>query len=224
MTDNTRNVTQEQAEIRAMAIKWKEAGYPVVLLHGVDADGKCGCGKPECDSGNVGKHPVYSGWQNRAAGTIDQLKADLNNTRILNIGIAILAGSDTVVIDPDRHNPEQDGVANLAELERLHGTLPPTRTHQTGTGFHRFFRLPPGVEAGARTVAEAVDVKKAVSYLVAPPSVHRNGTRYRVVDDSEIALAPDWLVSLLQVGAACIAGWTCPVHGDRSLRDRRGGP
>ena len=38
-----------------------EAGFRVFGLHGVDSDGNCECGNPECQA--LYKHPRISNWQ-----------------------------------------------------------------------------------------------------------------------------------------------------------------
>ena len=64
--------------------------------------------------------------------------------------------------------------------------------------------MPPGGGAVTNTVrlAPGLDVRTQGCYVVAPPSVHRSGDRYRwadccAPDDVTIADAPAWLLDLI---------------------------
>ncbi len=117
-------------------------------------------------------------------------------TRWPEAGIAL--GTDGfIVLDFDTKN---GGLENKSAIEAKYGSLPRTRTHRTGGGGeHWIYRNPNGTDV-RNTVALAdyrgVDLRANGGYIVAPPSMHESGTRYEVLDDSEIAPAPTWLVEL----------------------------
>ena len=86
-----------------------------------------------------------------------------------NIGARVPASLLVVDVDP-RHG----GLGRLAELEREHGPLPPTRVSVSGRGdggHHRWFLHPGGRLSGAR-LGGGVDLKTHAGYVVLPPSRH----------------------------------------------------
>lgn len=113
-----------------------------------------------------------------------------------NVGIA--TGAGLVVVDIDYLH---DGGESLRELERQHGTLPPTASVETGGGgAHYYFsaRVPVGCSVG--TLGDGIDVRGELGYIVAPPSVHPNGRPYawdNHPDDVPLAELPGWLERLL---------------------------
>jgi replicative DNA helicase len=97
-----------------------------------------------------------------------------------NIGIATGRASGVVVIDVD--GPE--GEAALTKI----GGNPPTPTSLTGKGRHAFFAAPEHPVKNAVALAEKLDVRGDGGYVVAPPSLHASGRRYRW--DRENSLGP----------------------------------
>jgi hypothetical protein len=86
-----------------------------------------------------------------------------------NIGARVPA--NLLVVDVD---PRHDGLERLAELEREHGPLPPTRVSVSGRGDggqHRWF-LHPGGRLSAARLGVGVDLKTHAGYVVLPPSLH----------------------------------------------------
>jgi hypothetical protein len=106
-----------------------------------------------------------------------------------------------MVLDVDMKNGK-NGLADLAELEQLHGELPPTRTVRTHSGGrHYYFRLPDGMEIAQRCglgTSKGLDLKGYHNYVVGPGTVTEKG-RYELVNDVKMAdlpLAPEWLLAL----------------------------
>jgi len=76
-----------------------------------------------------------------------------------------------LVLDLD---PRHGGLERLAELERAHGRLPPTRMSVSGRGDggrHNWF-LHPGGQLTATRLGAGVDLKTSHGYVVLPPSRH----------------------------------------------------
>jgi len=98
--------------------------------------------------------------------------------------IAIATGNGIGVADTDG----PDGEAWLVEQ----GDLPPTWTSLTARGMHRYYAIPAGLRS--RTgFGPHVDFKAESGYVVAPPSIHPDGPRYRWKKGHapwEIPLAP----------------------------------
>jgi len=113
-----------------------------------------------------------------------------------NIGIRC---GRLVVLDAD--GPQ--GAESLAALEAQHGPLPATRSVRTGRegGRHLYFHAPAGTTIRTiptgRELGAKLECRATGAYVVAPPSVHPNGTAYEWGDhEAPIAELPAWLAEL----------------------------
>jgi Bifunctional DNA primase/polymerase, N-terminal len=122
------------------------------------------------------KHPPPKGF----TGYGGALVTERDVARWLRLGpfgnIALRAPEGVVGIDVDAYH---DGLVTLADLEEAHGKLPPswTSTSRTDGSSVRLYRCPvplPGVLGAGIEV-----VQHHHRYLVAPPSRHPEGRRYR---------------------------------------------
>jgi hypothetical protein len=113
-----------------------------------------------------------------------------------NVSIVTGALSGLVVIDVD---PRHGGNESLKELESAHGALPETMESVTGGGGrHLYFRHPGGSVHNRTNIEPGIDLRGDGGCIVAPPSIHPSGKRYRWKKGhgpGEIAPAPlpDWL-------------------------------
>ncbi len=113
-----------------------------------------------------------------------------------NVGIVTGTLSGIVVLDVD---PRHGGDKSLRALEREHGRLPKTPKSITGGGGQHYYFAHPGGEVRNRAgIRPGVDLRGDGGCIVAPPSVHPSGKRYRWVrgrapGDVELATLPDWL-------------------------------
>jgi len=113
-----------------------------------------------------------------------------------NIGIATGAESDIIVLDVD--GPE--GWLSWAQLCSEHGE-PVTLSQQTGRlegGQQLFFSHPGGRVKNGREVRPGLDCRADGGYIVAPPSIHPSGRRYRWLRRMRPAPCPSWLVELIR--------------------------
>lgn len=117
-----------------------------------------------------------------------------------DFNVAIATGRGVFVLDVD--GPQ--GESSLWELERQYGRLPPTPESTTGRGRHLYFRHNKDVtiKNSAGKLGVGLDVRGEGGCVVAPPSNHPNGQRYRWskdrrIDLVEIADAPDWLLAIV---------------------------
>lgn len=115
-----------------------------------------------------------------------------------NVAIATGEPSSGVwVLDVD--GPE--GEAALDELVRTHGELPSTVEARTSRGRHLYLRVPDG-ETLPRNSAKRLpklDTRATGGYVVAPPSVHPDGSLYTWAEGRgphamSVAVAPSWLL------------------------------
>lgn len=112
-----------------------------------------------------------------------------------------LVTDDLVVVDFDA---KSGGKESKAKIEAQYGKMPTTRVHRTGGGgLHYIYRNPNGsdirnsVKLGGYL---GVDLRANGGYIVAPPSPHPSGKSYVILDNSPIAPAPEWLISLIFSG------------------------
>jgi len=109
-----------------------------------------------------------------------------------NIGIVTGAISNVVVLDVDG----QEGLDTIKQYD-----IPKTPYARTGGGGLHYYFKHPGFECRnfARKLP-GIDFRGDGGYVVAPPSIHPNGTRYEwIVAPWEVrpAECPDWLLDLL---------------------------
>ena len=109
-----------------------------------------------------------------------------------SIGIATGSKSNLIVIDEDIDEEKGlDGVASMRIWENVHGELPETVRAVTGRGgTHLYFRYNGTDITNRAGLLEGVDVRGEGGYVVAPPSVHPNGTEYAwEIEPGELPLA-----------------------------------
>jgi len=113
-----------------------------------------------------------------------------------NVGIVTGSLSGLVVLDVD---PQHGGRESLRKLEREHGALPKTMESITGGGGRHLYFSHPGGDVPNRTNIEpGIDLRGDGGCIVAPPSIHPSGRRYRWKKgrgpgETEPAPLPDWL-------------------------------
>lgn len=118
-----------------------------------------------------------------------------------NIGIATGKASGIVCLDVDA---KTGGRETLAILEDENGRLPEAPTVLTGGGgLHIYFRDPGGVRNSASAIGAGLDVRGDGGYVIAPPSIHPNGTEYRwelssSANDIPMPEFPAWLLKLIK--------------------------
>ena len=129
----------------------------------------------------------------------DEIDAWFGARREPNLGVVTGAVSNLVVLDVD---PQHGGAQSLAALEIEHGALPDTVEAQTGGGGRHFYFAHPGGVAHNRVgLAPGIDLRGDGGCVVAPPSLHPSGRRYRWApgrspQERQLAPLPDWLLRL----------------------------
>jgi hypothetical protein len=177
------------------ALLYARRGWSVVPLFGIDENG-CECRRDPClsDPSKRGKHPRTLNGHDDATTDEADIRRWWGAWPTSNIGIR--AGDGLVVIDVDpRHGGELTFEVLTAGRE-----FPRTPTVCTGSGGqHYYFTSPnPMPRTGRDALGSGVDVKaNAAGFVVAPPSLHYSGNRYRwLVYDAEPQPLPDHLVPL----------------------------
>lgn len=179
-----RTLTASNGEVCSTAIDYADLGWRVLPLWGI-IDGRCACGRPDCPS--AGKHP-HGRFAPRGMkdGTIDgaTICTWYANGDVVNVGIATGPESGLVVLDVDDRHDGSESLRALGDLRR-------TATVQTGGGRHYYFRLPVDLDIrnSAGKLGPGLDIRAAGGYVVAPPSMHVSGARYKWLVDPRGGLA-----------------------------------
>jgi Bifunctional DNA primase/polymerase, N-terminal len=150
------------------------------------------------------KEPAIKGWQVAATRDLEQVGQWWRSRPDCNIGLACGPDSGLYVLDVDQH--ETDGEASLTRAARRLGELPQSLAQRTGGGGRQLlFRYPDGHDcrntAGARRgLGPGLDTRGQGGFVVAPPSLHPSGARYRwLLGPHQAALAdlpPRWIARL----------------------------
>lgn len=165
------------------------------------------------------KRPLvaWAEFQQRHA-TRDEIDAWFRHWPHANIGIVTGHVSGLVVIDLDaRHG----GFESLAALETEFGRLPDTVTALTGgRGRHLYYDHPREALRNRAGIRPGIDLRAEGGCVVAPPSVHPSGRRYRWAEalapgDIPLAVLPAWFIDLLRHplrSGRSLGHWRALVH------------
>jgi hypothetical protein len=163
-------------ELAVAALEYAAAGLPVLPLSG--------------------KLPRIEGGLTRASADPLVVAEWWRRWPAANVGIRTGAESGLVVVDVDT---PKGGAGTLERLEREHGKLPATARVLTGGGGWHIYLRHPGQEVrnSAGKLGAGLDVRGDGGYVVAPPSLHESGRRYKWTRPLERGLAdpPGWLLA-----------------------------
>lgn len=169
-------------------------GLNILRVYGV-INGFCTCKIPGCK--HPGKHPAAWASCKLNKGVYNAKPASecqASDFHAYNLGVA--CGNGIIVVDID---PRNGGHLAWHELSRGQ-YLPDTWIVSTGSGgTHIYYRLPESMTIKSQSF-RGIDIQSTGKYVVAPPSMHRDGIAYTWSDDSadSIAQIPPWLVELLK--------------------------
>ena len=182
------------ADTPTAALGYAARGWAVIPLYPL-RDGRCTC-RQGVDCRSAGKHSPLREWQSRATTDPDRVRSWFR-TGHAGVGVVTGGGSGLAVLDIDtRHGGER----SVLDLQHRHGELPPTLWAQTGSGgWHAYFTHPGGtVVSRAGKLGPGLDSKADGGMVVAAPTLHASGRRYRWATDLEPAPMPGWLVDRLR--------------------------
>lgn len=163
------------SSMQTAAVKYASFGWGVIRLHHVLEDGSCSCRKPDCTS--IGKHPLDPKGASLPEHDVEKVAHLWSETPDANIGI-VAGTSNLLILDFD----------SIDALHKFHQTadqatldlLKRSPSVKTGRGIHIYLEDPTGgYSPSVGTNGETgIDIRAGVSYVVAPPSNHQNGTTY----------------------------------------------
>jgi Bifunctional DNA primase/polymerase, N-terminal len=186
-------MTTDDPNLPAASTRYAALGWPVLPLHTPDHEGRCSCGRAGCSK--PGKHPRTRHGLRDASTDPTRIRAWWAAWPEANVGIAT---GRLVVVDVDG----APGCATLAALEHAHEPLPCTLTAASGRGTHLYFRADERrIANSAGRLGAGLDVRGCGGYVVAPPSLHAEGHRYRWSARHRPAPLPCWLAQFLTAPA-----------------------
>jgi len=177
--------------MRDAALAYAARGLSVLPLHTPPA-GVCSCPKGlACAS--AGKHPRIE-WQpyQKHRAPPDEIRDWWDRWPLANVGYITGVVSGVGVLDID---PRNDGFETLVELDARGFVMPDDNPlAETGSlGLHHVFGLDTPLAKAAPF--EGIEVQADGALVVAPPSLHRSGRRYRWLRpfDSPRPSLPPWV-------------------------------
>lgn len=176
------------------AVALSRQGWLVLPCHSPLTNG-CSCANADCSS--PGKHPRTRQGLHDANSDLKTVQRWWARWPNANVGLRTGAqphGAGIVVVDID---PAHGGEESLTDLVTTNAALPPTLQVLTGgNGRHLYFRHP-GVHVpnSAGRLGPGIDVRGDGGYVLAPPSLHASGRRYRWRRRA-LAPLPGWLLEM----------------------------
>jgi Bifunctional DNA primase/polymerase, N-terminal len=145
-------------------------GFPVIPMYSARPGGGCSCPNPGCP--DPGKHPRLRGWQRLAAADAVVVGEWWRRWPQANLALATGRRFDVLDLDGDQGVEALRAVLSIAPLEH------PGPVARTGGGGWHLLYAPTGL--GNRVgLLPGVDWRGRGGLIVAPPSGHASGHRYR---------------------------------------------
>jgi Bifunctional DNA primase/polymerase, N-terminal/AAA domain len=177
----------ESASKASLALRYAEAGIPVVPLHGT-REGCCACGDRHCK--RPGKHPRTTLGIADAAIDIQDIKRMWNNWPNAKIGMVMGWPGKLLALATDGDAGRQ----TLQAITATRGKLPRTVTIRDHDRRFRLFRVD-GNPPHSRDIGEGVRILGDGELIVAPSTLS-GFARDRAPGQVKIAKTPRWLVEI----------------------------
>jgi len=192
------------SELLNSALGYAEQGWrvfpircPVWDEYGV----RCSCKRKDCKK--PGKHSHILRFSSAASTNQNTIEGWWKDWPDANIGIVTGQASRIVVLDVD---PRNGGDESLEKLTQVHTELPKTVTAITGGGGRHFYYLHPGGEIKSGSLGTdypGLDIQADKACVVAPPSLHESGEKYRWKEGLEpqcakLAQLPGWILEQIR--------------------------
>jgi Bifunctional DNA primase/polymerase, N-terminal len=147
-------------------------GFPVVPMHAVRDGGGCTCTGSGCS--DPGKHPRLAGWKRLAAADPAVVRGWWRRWPDANLGLATGRRFDVLDLDGEQGVEALRAALSITPLEH------PGPVARTGGGGWHLLYSPAGL--GNRVgLLPGADWRGQAGLIVAPPSRHASGSRYRWV-------------------------------------------
>jgi hypothetical protein len=152
-------------------------GFYLFPCHYITKKGICSCHKgAEC--GQPGKHPMISGWKNRATNDFDEFSSF--GFEKFNLGLPTGKLNNLEVIDVDKKN---NGFRSLKKVMKDNNLYTPLAIQTGGDGIHLYYQYS---DKGLKNVTDllpGIDIRTEGGYVIAPGSNHLSGSTYKVIEN-----------------------------------------
>ncbi len=180
--------------LKEAALNYAKQGKKVFPLWGI-TNGQCDCGKSRCVAG---KHPILSGGFKDASSDLKTVAKFWDKNPNANIGLVVGKEAGLLVLDIDPRNGGSQSYENLVNTM----PLPETYTVETSRGGRHFYFAYPKKDLDAirwpANSFQGIDLKHN-GYVVAPPSMHQTGERYKVIENNEVVELPQDVIELISL-------------------------
>lgn len=158
--------------MKGFALKYAEMGFCVFPVKTP--------GFYTSDNKNAGKEPYIRNWQNDATTDSKIIEEWWAKWPDANIGIVTgMKSRGLVVIDLDIDEEKgKNGIDVLSKWQNEHAELPETKYVLTGRGGWHLYYFDDKPHKSCVGLYEGVDIRGEGGFIIAPPSLHRNGNRY----------------------------------------------
>lgn len=171
-----------------------EAGYRVFGLHPIGPDGRCGCGRKDCEA--AGKHPLVSNWTSTPQWSEEQLEV-MEETGQFDSGYGVLVRG-LIVVDVDARNGGVESYERLIEdVPEIAGAGLIVETGSGGGSRHLYFKCDEGLALIQHHPDYAGIDFKSSGFVVGPNSKHVSGNLYKILHGSpdDIDRAPEAMIT-----------------------------
>ncbi len=193
-------------QLEESAIRYADNGWHVFPLFGI-VDGRCEC---NTNCGSPGKHPRVSQGLHAATDDPERIRSWWKRWPNSNVGVRTGKVSGVYVLDVDNKRSVDlgngilvgEGENSLKSQEIQIGKLPHTLTQITGSGgIHLAYSYPTNLKQegnglpNTAGILPSVDTRGDGGYIVAPPSLHQSGNRYRWIEPDQplVSLPERWI-------------------------------
>jgi putative DNA primase/helicase len=191
----------EAINMGAHARAYLRKGWQLVPLWWIREPGVCACPDGE-DCRSAGKHPLTNHGVNEALAKGIDVDLWWQRHPSANIGIATGEKSGIVVVDVDKG---KGGFRSLKQIRKTYGRPPDTPISITGSNGRHILFLHPGERVkNAVGYMPGIDVRGDGGLIVAPPSMHVSGNRYRWHPEAhpaavKLAPMPVWMETFCEL-------------------------
>jgi hypothetical protein len=112
-----------------------------------------------------------------------------------NYNIGLATGNGLLVIDLDVK--KENGIDTLDDWVLLNGAIPKTAIVRTGSGGQHYYYKISGSYTNKVNFMPGIDIRSDGGYVVAPPSIYKDGSIYEWICEQDIAVADQTIYDFL---------------------------
>jgi putative DNA primase/helicase len=175
------------SSLKTAAAKYASLGWGVIPLHWILEDGSCSCARVDCES--EGKHPLGEHGASEPMLDPELVARQWDQTPQANIGL-VAGASRKLIVDIDSV-AARERFEDICDLDTFQA-MQDAPISKTGKGWHLVYEDPSGDYSPSvgKDADLGIDIRAGVSYIVAPPSIHKSGVEYKWIQNAPPSPAP----------------------------------